>query len=147
MKRECLDEGTEVCVKKEEMLQLNIYNHGHAFNTMPEVLPIKEEESDTEDFLCKSPNLSGAQYHSHSLSLHAIYCTKCRLGRSPCICIFHHHFSYCSESEKLSNTPFYFIFYYYNSRLALPNQFTADCPFTAFVVKQTTSFFSSSKDV
>ncbi|XP_053469272.1 histone-lysine N-methyltransferase PRDM9-like [Ictalurus furcatus] len=71
VKRECLDEGTEVCVKKEEMLQLNIYNHGHAFNTMPEVLSIKEEESDTEDFLycevCKSFFFNKCEVHGPAL--------------------------------------------------------------------------------
>ncbi|XP_053469281.1 histone-lysine N-methyltransferase PRDM9-like [Ictalurus furcatus] len=71
VKRECLDEGTEVCVKKEEMLQLNIYNHGHAFNTMPEVLSIKEEESDTEDFLycevCKSFFFNKCEIHGPAL--------------------------------------------------------------------------------
>lgn len=49
--------GTEVCVKKEETLDLNIYNHGDNHRHGPEVT-IKEEEADHEDYLCKMSGLS-----------------------------------------------------------------------------------------
>lgn len=43
----------EVWVKKEETLELNMYNHGDDFDNTPEVIAIKEEDADNEDYLCK----------------------------------------------------------------------------------------------
>ncbi|MCJ8732142.1 hypothetical protein PDJAM_G00207520 [Pangasius djambal] len=58
VKTETSGRGTEVCVKKEETLELNIYSHGEDFDNTPEVISIKEEEADSEDYLycevCKS---------------------------------------------------------------------------------------------
>lgn len=51
-------EETEVCVKKEEMLELNISNHGNEVDTTAEVFSVKEEASDSKDFLCKSFHMS-----------------------------------------------------------------------------------------
>lgn len=45
--------GTEVCVKKEEMLDPNLYNHKGNDKNRPEI-SIKEEERDSEDYLCKT---------------------------------------------------------------------------------------------
>lgn len=63
MKTETSDEGTseasEVCVKKEETTELNIYSHGDNLDNPAEVFSVKEE--DCKDYLCKSPSLSGAQ--------------------------------------------------------------------------------------
>lgn len=57
MKTEALDGGTseasEVCVKKEETLELNIYSHGDDHDNLPELISIKEEDPDYKDFLCK----------------------------------------------------------------------------------------------
>lgn len=50
---------SEVCVKKEVMLELNI-NHGDRDNP-PEVLAIKEEDTDNKYYLCKTSDHSGAQ--------------------------------------------------------------------------------------
>lgn len=52
--------GTEVCVKKEETLELNIFNHGERHSNGPEVLSIKEEETDNEDCLCKTLEISNS---------------------------------------------------------------------------------------
>ncbi|XP_060789255.1 histone-lysine N-methyltransferase PRDM9-like [Neoarius graeffei] len=62
VKTECSDGGTsevsEVCVKKEETLELNIYNHGDDLNISREALSIKGEDPDNKDYLycevCKS---------------------------------------------------------------------------------------------
>ncbi|XP_060760936.1 uncharacterized protein LOC132870934 [Neoarius graeffei] len=55
MKRETSDgetsEVSEVHVKKEEMLELNIYNHGDNLDNPPEGLTIKEEDPDNKDYL------------------------------------------------------------------------------------------------
>ncbi|XP_060776261.1 histone-lysine N-methyltransferase PRDM9-like [Neoarius graeffei] len=67
VKTESLDGGTDVCVKKEETLELNIYSHGHDINNLPEVIAIKEEETDTEDSLycevCKSFFFNKCEVH------------------------------------------------------------------------------------
>lgn len=52
---------TEVCVKEEEALELNISNHRERHSDGPEVLSIKEEETDNEDCLCKTSGHSGDQ--------------------------------------------------------------------------------------
>ncbi|KAF4087382.1 hypothetical protein AMELA_G00095080 [Ameiurus melas] len=48
----------QICVKKEEMLMLNICNSGNDLNNIPEVTSIKAEEADNKDYLycevCKS---------------------------------------------------------------------------------------------
>ncbi|MCJ8732106.1 hypothetical protein PDJAM_G00207050 [Pangasius djambal] len=49
------------CVKKEETLELNIYNHGDDADNTPEVISIKEEDPDSKDYLCKTSGHSGAQ--------------------------------------------------------------------------------------
>lgn len=55
MKTETLDGGTEGSVKKEEILEPSISNHGNSLINTPEVkIPIKEEEADDKDFLCKT---------------------------------------------------------------------------------------------
>ncbi|GAA6098974.1 zinc finger protein 431-like [Tachysurus ichikawai] len=52
MKTETLDGGTEGSVKKEEILEPSISNHGNSLINTPEVkIPIKEEEADDKDFL------------------------------------------------------------------------------------------------
>lgn len=48
-------------VKKEESLELNGYNHEDDLNNTPDVISIKVEEDDTEDYLCKTSGLSGTQ--------------------------------------------------------------------------------------
>ncbi|XP_060754371.1 histone-lysine N-methyltransferase PRDM9-like isoform X2 [Neoarius graeffei] len=42
---------SEVCVKKEETLELKIYNHGDDLGNPPEVLSIKVEDPDNKDYL------------------------------------------------------------------------------------------------
>ncbi|KAK3522381.1 hypothetical protein QTP86_008915 [Hemibagrus guttatus] len=51
MKTETSDGGTEGIVKKEEILELSISNHGNDFNTPDDKISIKEEEADDKDFL------------------------------------------------------------------------------------------------
>ncbi|XP_060784381.1 zinc finger protein 79-like [Neoarius graeffei] len=55
VKIEISDGGTSevsgICVKKEETLEFNIYNHGNNFENPPEVLSIKEEDPDNQDYL------------------------------------------------------------------------------------------------
>ncbi|XP_060793225.1 histone-lysine N-methyltransferase PRDM9-like isoform X2 [Neoarius graeffei] len=67
VKTETSDGGMEVCVKKEETLDLNIYNHGDDFDNTPEVIAIKEEEADNEDYLycevCKSYYFNKCEVH------------------------------------------------------------------------------------
>ncbi|KAF4086688.1 hypothetical protein AMELA_G00087250 [Ameiurus melas] len=64
-------EASEVCVKKEETLELNIYNHGDDFNTTPEVISIKEEDADNKDSLycevCKSFFFNKCEVHGPPL--------------------------------------------------------------------------------
>lgn len=48
-------------VKKEESLELNGYNHEDDLNNTPDVISIKVEDDDTEDYLCKTSGLSGTQ--------------------------------------------------------------------------------------
>ncbi|XP_053483803.1 histone-lysine N-methyltransferase PRDM9-like isoform X2 [Ictalurus furcatus] len=60
-----------LCVKKEETLELNIYNHGDDFNTTPEVISIKEEDPDNKDSLycevCKSFFFNKCEVHGPPL--------------------------------------------------------------------------------
>ncbi|XP_047011779.1 histone-lysine N-methyltransferase PRDM9 isoform X1 [Ictalurus punctatus] len=75
VKMETSDGGTsevsEVCVKKEETLELNIYSHGDDFNTTPEVISIKEEDPDNKDSLycedCKSFFFNKCEVHGPPL--------------------------------------------------------------------------------
>ncbi|XP_060785053.1 zinc finger protein ZFP2-like isoform X1 [Neoarius graeffei] len=75
MKMETSDGGTadasEICVKKEEMLELNIYNHGDDLDNTPEVLSIKEEDPDNKDYLycevCKSSFFNKCEVHGPPL--------------------------------------------------------------------------------
>lgn len=50
---------SEVCVKKETQ-ELNISNHDDKLGTPPEALPIKEEDLDSKDNLCKTSDYSRA---------------------------------------------------------------------------------------
>lgn len=55
MKTESSDgRPSEVCVKKEETLELNIWSDGGDYDSTPEVLPIKKGDPDNKDYLCKS---------------------------------------------------------------------------------------------
>ncbi|XP_060794676.1 histone-lysine N-methyltransferase PRDM9-like [Neoarius graeffei] len=67
VKTETKDGGTEVCVKKEETLDLNICNHEDNCKNRPEVMAIKEEETDNEDYLycevCKSYFFNKCELH------------------------------------------------------------------------------------
>ncbi|XP_058247607.1 histone-lysine N-methyltransferase PRDM7-like [Hemibagrus wyckioides] len=60
----------EVCVKKEETLDLNIYNHGDNHRHRPEVT-VKEEEADHEDYLycefCESHFFNKCEVHGPAL--------------------------------------------------------------------------------
>lgn len=52
-------------MKTEETLELNTDGRGDEFDNTPEVISVKEEEADHEDYLCKTSGLSGApQYKS-----------------------------------------------------------------------------------
>ncbi|KAK2850502.1 hypothetical protein Q7C36_009285 [Tachysurus vachellii] len=61
---------TDVRVKKEETLDLNIYNHGDDHRNRPE-LCMKEEEADNEDYLycefCKSHFFNKCEVHGPAL--------------------------------------------------------------------------------
>lgn len=63
MKTETSDGGTstvkEVCVMKEEILELNIYNHRDDLSNPPELLSIKKDDPD-KDYLCKTSGYTGA---------------------------------------------------------------------------------------
>ncbi|XP_017326196.2 histone-lysine N-methyltransferase PRDM9 isoform X3 [Ictalurus punctatus] len=63
--------GTEVCVKKEETLDLHIYNHGENHKNIPEVISTKEEETYNEDYLycevCKSFFFNKCEVHGPAL--------------------------------------------------------------------------------
>lgn len=62
MKAESSDGGTsEVCVKKEETLKLNICSDGGDFDNTTDLLSIKKGDPDNKDYLCKSSGYSGAQ--------------------------------------------------------------------------------------
>ncbi|KAF5892355.1 histone-lysine N-methyltransferase PRDM9-like, partial [Clarias magur] len=71
VKTETSDGGTftwsEVHVKKEETLELNIYSHGDELDTTPDVICIKEEDPDNEDYLycevCKSFFFNKCEVH------------------------------------------------------------------------------------
>ncbi|KAB5576675.1 hypothetical protein PHYPO_G00200400 [Pangasianodon hypophthalmus] len=71
VKTETSSRGTEVCVKKEETLEPNIYSHGEDFDNTPEVISIKEEEADSEDYLycevCKSYFFNKCEVHGPAL--------------------------------------------------------------------------------
>ncbi|XP_047011781.2 zinc finger protein ZFP2 [Ictalurus punctatus] len=61
----------QVCVKKEEMLELNICDSGNDLNNIPEVSSIKEDEADDKDFLycelCKSYFFNKCEVHGPAL--------------------------------------------------------------------------------
>ncbi|KAM9461124.1 histone-lysine N-methyltransferase PRDM9-like isoform 1-T1 [Clarias gariepinus] len=75
MKTETLSGGTSkgsgVHVKKEESLELNIYSHGDDLDTTPDVICIKEEDPDSEDYLycevCKSSFFNKCEVHGSPL--------------------------------------------------------------------------------
>ncbi|XP_060789181.1 zinc finger protein ZFP2-like isoform X1 [Neoarius graeffei] len=75
MKTESSDEGTsevsEVCVKKEETLELNIYNHGDDLDNPSDVLSLKGEDPDNKDYLycevCKSFFFNKCEAHGPPL--------------------------------------------------------------------------------
>ncbi|MCI4378004.1 hypothetical protein PGIGA_G00210010 [Pangasianodon gigas] len=71
VKTETSDGGTEVCVKKEETLELNISNRGDNRRNRPDVISIKEEEADHEDNLycevCKSFFYNKCEVHGPAL--------------------------------------------------------------------------------
>ncbi|KAF5892348.1 kinetochore scaffold 1, partial [Clarias magur] len=75
VKTETSDGGTftwsEVHVKKEETLELNIYSHGDELDTTPDVICIKEEDPDNEDYLycevCKSSFFNKCEVHGSPL--------------------------------------------------------------------------------
>ncbi|XP_034160172.2 PR domain zinc finger protein 15 isoform X2 [Pangasianodon hypophthalmus] len=62
---------TPRCVKKEEMLELNVCNSGNDLNNIPEVSSIKEEETDDKDYLycevCKSFFFKKCDVHGPAL--------------------------------------------------------------------------------
>ncbi|XP_060789185.1 zinc finger protein ZFP2-like isoform X1 [Neoarius graeffei] len=62
-------EASEVCVKKEETLELN--NHGDDLDNPPESLSIKEEEPDNKDYLycevCKTSFFNKCEFHGFPL--------------------------------------------------------------------------------
>ncbi|XP_060789452.1 histone-lysine N-methyltransferase PRDM9-like isoform X3 [Neoarius graeffei] len=63
--------ASEVCVKKEETLELNIFNHGDDLDNLPEDLSIKVEDPDKNDYLycevCKSFFFSKCEVHGPPL--------------------------------------------------------------------------------
>ncbi|KAM9501528.1 uncharacterized protein Hap1MRO34_011841 isoform 1-T1 [Clarias gariepinus] len=77
VKTETSDEGTkvsevsEVCVIKEETMELTIYNHGDDLDTTPDVISIKEEDLDTNNNLyceiCKSFFFNKCEVHGSPL--------------------------------------------------------------------------------
>ncbi|KAB5576645.1 hypothetical protein PHYPO_G00200030 [Pangasianodon hypophthalmus] len=73
VKTETSDGGTfDVSeVKKEETLELNIYNHGDDVDNTPEVISIKEENPDNKDYLyceiCKSFFFNKCEVHGPPL--------------------------------------------------------------------------------
>ncbi|KAF7709967.1 zinc finger protein 260-like isoform X2 [Silurus meridionalis] len=75
VKTETSDEGTfkvsEACVKKEEMLELNIYSHEDDLDNTPEVISIKEEDPVHKDFLycdvCRSFFFNKCEVHGPAL--------------------------------------------------------------------------------
>ncbi|XP_053536610.1 histone-lysine N-methyltransferase PRDM9 isoform X2 [Ictalurus punctatus] len=71
VKTENSDREAEVWVKKEETLELNMYNHGDDFDNTPEVIAIKEEDAANEDYLycevCKSYFFNKCEVHGPAL--------------------------------------------------------------------------------
>ncbi|XP_060787001.1 histone-lysine N-methyltransferase PRDM9-like isoform X2 [Neoarius graeffei] len=66
-----ISEASEDCVKKEETLELNIYNHGNNLDNPPEVLSVKVEDPDNKDYLfcevCKSFFFNKCEVHGPPL--------------------------------------------------------------------------------
>ncbi|KAF5891892.1 histone-lysine N-methyltransferase PRDM9-like, partial [Clarias magur] len=62
---------SEVCVKKEEMLELNICSHGDDLDTTPDIICVKEEDLDYKDQLyceiCKSFFFNKCEVHGSPL--------------------------------------------------------------------------------
>ncbi|XP_060789183.1 histone-lysine N-methyltransferase PRDM9-like [Neoarius graeffei] len=67
VKTETSAEASEVCVKKEETLELNICSHGDDLDNPPEGLSIKEEDANKKDYLycelCKSFFFNKCELH------------------------------------------------------------------------------------
>ncbi|XP_060785079.1 uncharacterized protein LOC132891482 isoform X2 [Neoarius graeffei] len=66
-----ISEVSYICVKEEEVLELNISNQRNDLNNPPEVLSIKEEEPDSKDYLycedCKSFFFNKCEVHGTPL--------------------------------------------------------------------------------
>ncbi|KAG7331427.1 hypothetical protein KOW79_005396 [Hemibagrus wyckioides] len=71
VKKETSGRGMELRVKQEETQEPNVYQHGDDFDNIPEVISIKEEEADSEDYLycefCKSHFFNKCEVHGPAL--------------------------------------------------------------------------------